>query len=310
MAEEKKIYVIGAGLIGASWTAIFVFHGWSVHVVDPAPDADRKVRDAVSAALTALRLISPDSKNAIGDITVSSDLPADMSDAAWVQENGPEDINWKRRILADIDQRTAPDVVIASSTSSLMASDMQVDCRRPERVLVAHPFNPPHLIPLVEIVPGARTAAWAVDAAVDFCHRLGKKPIRVKKEVPGHIANRLTSAVCREAVHMVAEGIADVADIDTAMAYGPGLRWAIMGPYMTYHLGGGEGGIAHYLEHLGASQEERWKHLGSTPLTEEVRQRIIEGVYQEAGERTLPELVAERDRCLIDLLKILATNRD
>ena len=310
MVVKKRIYVIGGGLIGASWTAVFVFHGWSVHVVDPAPDTEEKLRIAVSDALTALRTVNPNIKRTLGEITVSAELPVDMEDAAWVQENGPENIDWKRRALADIDRLTPPDVVIASSTSSLMASDMQVDCRHAERVLVAHPFNPPHLIPLVEVVPGLKTASWAVDAAIDFFNGLGKKPVRVKKEVSGHIANRLASAVYREAVHMVAEGIADVEDIDTAMAYGPGLRWAIMGPHMTYHLGGGEGGITHYLEHLGPSQEERWKHLGSTPLSDDVRQKIIAGVLKEAGDRTLPELVADRDRSLINLLKVLTTDRE
>ena len=310
MAKDNKIYVIGGGLIGASWTAIFIFHGWSVHVVDPNPDINEQLHNTVNDAVMALRQIHPAITGDLGDITFSTEMPVDMNDAAWVQENGPENIAWKRHILADIDQRTPGDVIIASSTSSLMASDMQVDCQRPERVLVAHPFNPPHLIPLVEVVGGARTASWAIDAAVDFYRRLGKAPVRVKKEVPGHIANRLASAVYREAVHMVAEGIADVGDVDAAMAYGPGLRWAIMGPHMTYHLGGGEGGIAHYLEHLGDSQEERWKHLGNTPLSEDVRQKIIEGVLQEAGKRTIPELSAERDRCLVELLKVLAANRD
>jgi len=307
--KNQKIYVIGGGLIGASWTATFIFHGWSVHVVDPAPDALEKLRPVVSQALIALRVVSPEVTTELGEITVSPELPEQMNDAAWVQENGPEDITKKRAMLADMDRRTPPEVVIASSTSSLLASDMQVDCEGAERVLVAHPFNPPHLIPLVEIVPGAKTAPWAVDAAMAFYTRLGKKPVRVKKEVPGHLANRLASAVYREAAHIVAEGIADVADIDAAMAYGPGLRWAIMGPHMTYHLGGGEGGIAHYLEHLGDSQEERWKHLGNTPLSEDVRQKIIAGVLAEAGGRTLNELVAERDTCLVELLKVLATNR-
>ena len=309
MVKDQKIYVIGGGLIGASWTAVFTFHGWPVHVVDPAPDALEKLHPAISRSLVALRAVNPEITTGLGEMTVSPELPDDMADAAWVQENGPENLAWKRAVLADIDRRTPPDVVIASSTSSLLASDMQVDCAHPQRVLVAHPFNPPHLIPLVEIVPGAKTASWAVDTAMEFYSRLGKKPVRVKKEVPGHIANRLASAVYREATHMVAEGIADVADIDAAMAYGPGLRWAIMGPHMTYHLGGGEGGIAHYLEHLGDSQEERWKHLGSTPLSEDVRQKIIAGVLDEAGGRTLNELVAERDICLVELLKVLATNR-
>ena len=309
MVRDQKVYVIGAGLIGASWTAIFIFHGWSVHVVDPAQDALEKLQPAVSQALLALRAVTPKAPADLGEITVSPELPDQMTDAAWVQENGPEDLAWKRAVLADIDRRTPSNVVIASSTSSLLASDMQIDCERAERVLVAHPFNPPHLIPLVEVVPGAKTASWAVDAAMEFYARLGKKPVRVKKEVPGHLANRLASAVYREAVHMVGEGIADVADIDAAMAYGPGLRWAIMGPHMTYHLGGGEGGIAQYLEHLGDSQEERWKHLGNTPLSQDVRQKIIAGVLEEAGGRTLNDLAAERDICLVELLKVFASNR-
>ncbi|WP_448206957.1 3-hydroxyacyl-CoA dehydrogenase NAD-binding domain-containing protein [Azospirillum sp. sgz302134] len=223
-----------------------------------------------------------------------------------MQENAPEDEGLKRRLLADIDARVPPDVIVASSTSALLRSAIVADCRRPGRHVVAHPFNPPHLLPLVEIV-GADGGAdgGVIERAVAFYRSLGRRPVVLNREMAGHIANRLSSALYREAVHLVEQGVASVADIDAAISHGPGLRWAIMGPHMTYHLGGGDGGIAHYLAHLGPSQLRRWATLGNPGLGPEVQARIVDGVAEEAAGRSVEELEAERDRALMDLLRVL-----
>ena len=208
-------------------------------------------------------------------------------------------------MLAQLDLLLDPRVVIASSTSALLRSQIVADCsRRPERVIVGHPFNPPHLLPLVELV-GHSPESPAVRWAVDFYTQLGKRPIVVRKEVIGHIANRLNAAIYREAVSLVEQGIASVEDIDAAMTAGPGLRWAVMGPHLLYHLGGGPGGIAHYLEHLGPSQLKRWSELKTPALTDALKRAVIEGVADEAAGRSVPELEAERDAALVALLEAL-----
>ena len=196
--------------------------------------------------------------------------------------------------------------MISSSSTALPVSEFQGGAAHAERVVLGHPFNPPHLMPLVEVGGGEKTAEWAVDRAMAFYETTGKMPVRLRAEIPGHLANRLQAAVYREAVHLVAEGYATVADIDKAMAGGPGLRWAFMGPHMTYHLGGGAGGIAHYFDILGASQERRWAALGDPKLTDAVKQKIIDGVAEEAAGRTIDELAAARDETLLNLLKALA----
>ncbi len=199
--------------------------------------------------------------------------------------------------------------MIASSTSGFTVSDMQARMRHPERLVVGHPFNPPHLIPLVEVVGGGRTSEAAVDWAMAFYQAIGKHPIRILKETPGHLANRLQAALWREAVHLIAEGVASVADVDAAIAFGPGLRWAIMGPTLTFHLGGGTGGMTHFLDHFGGFMETRWRELGNPRLTPELARQLIDGVAAEAGGRSVDELAAERDACLIDILAVLAKHR-
>jgi 3-hydroxyacyl-CoA dehydrogenase len=292
-----QIAVVGAGMIGASWAALAMAHGLNVAAYDPSPDAETKFRAYVNRAraqLDELGLVTT------GQFEVAKDLADALSGAQFVQENGPENETVKRALLRDIDALAAPDAIIASSTSALVRSAIVADCATPERVIVAHPFNPPHLVPLVEIV-GAD--ADVVARACAFYRSLGRRPVVLNREMPGHIANRLASALYREAVHLVAEGVASVAEIDAALCNGPGLRWALMGPHMTYHLGGGEGGIAGYLAHLGPSQERRWASLGSPALDEDVKRAIVEGVAEEAAGRSIAQLEARRDEGLLALLK-------
>lgn len=302
--EVKTVAVLGAaGTVGASWTAMYLHHGFDVIAQDPSPALAERLHDFVDRATPALqRLHTTTTQRGELKLTAAMD---DLAPAQFVQENVPENEALKRQVLAQLDLLLDPSVVVASSTSALLRSQIVADCsRRPERIIVAHPFNPPHLLPLVELV-GHSPESPAVRWAVDFYRQLGKRPIVVRKEVIGHIANRLNSAIYREAVSLVEQGIASVEDIDAAMTTGPGLRWAVMGPHLLYHLGGGPGGIAHYLEHLGPSQLKRWSELKTPALTDALKRAMIEGVADEAAGRSVPELEAERDAALIALLEAL-----
>jgi len=305
-STTETVAIIGAGTIGASWTAYFLAQGCGVRVWDPAAGFAARTDAFVARVWPILEQLDV-AAGAAPDRVVYCDTLADaLSGATFVQESGPEDAAVKTELIADIDRHLPAEVVISSSSTALLVSEFQGAAAHPERVVLGHPFNPPHLMPLVEVGGGEKTAEWAVDRAMAFYEATGKMPVRLRAEIPGHLANRLQAAVYREAVHLVAEGYATVADIDKAMAGGPGLRWAFMGPHMTYHLGGGAGGIAHYFDILGASQERRWAALGDPKLTEDVKQKIIAGVAEEAAGRTIDELAAVRDGTLLNLLKALA----
>ena len=300
------VAIIGAGTIGASWTAYFLAQGCGVRVWDPAYGFAERTDAFVARVWPILEQLGVAADMA-PDRAVYCDTWAEaLSGATFVQESGPEDAAVKTELIADIDRHLPAEIVISSSSTALPVSEFQGAAAHPERVVLGHPFNPPHLMPLVEVGGGEKTAEWAVDRAMAFYEATGKMPVRLRAEIPGHLANRLQAAVYREAVHLVAEGYATVADIDKAMAGGPGLRWAFMGPHMTYHLGGGAGGIAHYFDILGASQERRWAALGDPKLTDDVKQKIIAGVAEEAAGRTIDELAAARDETLLNLLKALA----
>jgi carnitine 3-dehydrogenase len=293
----KRVAVIGCGTVGASWAALFLGHGLDVTAYDPSPGAEERLQSFVGHALDQLAELGTREK---GELRFSGDLTDVLGAADFVQENVPEDEALKRRMLADIDALAAEGVIVASSTSALLRSSIVAECKTPHRFIVAHPFNPPHLIPLVELV-GEDEAI--VQQAAEFYRTIGRRPVILKREMPGHIANRLSSALYREAVYLVEQGVASVADIDAALCNGPGLRWAVMGPHMTYHLGGGPGGIEHYLAHLGPSQVRRWASLGNPTLSPEVQKQIVEGVAEEAGDRSIQELEERRDRALLEILK-------
>ncbi len=302
----ESVAVIGAGTIGASWTSYFLAQGCDVRVWDPADGFAERTQAFVVRVWPILEQLGLAADAASDRATYCESLADALAGASFVQESGPEDAAVKTELIAEIDKHLPAQLVISSSSTALPVSEFQGAAAHPERVVLGHPFNPPHLMPLVEVGGGKKTADWAVDRAMAFYEAIGKSPVRLRAEIPGHLANRLQAAVYREAVHLVAEGYATVADIDRAMAGGPGLRWAFMGPHMTYHLGGGSGGIAHYFDILGASQERRWAALGDPDLTDEVKQKIIAGVEQEAAGRTIDELAAARDETLLNLLKALA----
>ena len=307
MAGDRisRVAAIGTGTIGASWTAVFLARGLTVAASDPSPAAETFLHTFVDAAWPSLARLSPlPAKPPWAALTFHTEPEAALAGAEFVQESAPEREELKRALLARLDAVLAPEIVIASSSSGLLMSRLQNDCRHPERCVIGHPFNPPHLVPLVEVVGGEKTGSAAIERALAFYSAIGKQPIHVKREVPGHVANRLQAALWREALHLVAEGIANVADVDTAISAGPGLRWALMGPHLTFHLAGGVGGIDHFLDQFAAPMANWWESLGNPTLTAELKERLSTGISAEVAGRGIAELAAWRDRFLVDLLAL------
>jgi 3-hydroxyacyl-CoA dehydrogenase len=303
--QIKRVAVIGTGVIGASWTALFLAKGLDVVATDVAPDAEQRLMQYLDAAWPALETLGLAPGASRSRLTFTHDLAEAVKGADFVQENGPERIDFKRTLYAQLDTLLPAGVPIASSSSGLTMSEIQAACKaHPERCVIGHPFNPPHLVPLVEIVSGVKTSEETVSKVTAFYTALGKRTIRLHKEVPGHVANRLQAALWREVVHLVSEGVVSVADADTAVCWGPGLRWGLMGPTLLFHLGGGEGGIEHFLDQFTGPMTAWWKVLGTPELTPEVRKTIIEGALTEASRESVDELAAERDRLLLGLLKL------
>lgn len=300
-----RIAVIGTGTIGASWAALFLARGHAVAGSDPAPGAEAFARRFIANAwptLATLGMVAPGASAERFSFHGSAGEAA--AGAAFVQENGPEREEPKIALFEEIGAAAPPDTVIASSSSGLLISRISKKCRNPERCVIGHPFNPPHLIPLVEVVGGETTSARAIDRAMDFYRAAGKHPIHIRKEVSGHVANRLQAALWREAVHLVAEGVVSVSDADAAIAHGPGLRWALMGPHLTFHLAGGEGGMTNFMAHLAPAVWSWMDDLGAPRLTPELKKTIVDGVAEEAGVRSIADLQAWRDRKLIEILKV------
>jgi carnitine 3-dehydrogenase len=306
----RTVACIGAGVIGGGWVAHFLARGFRVLAWDPAPDAAEKLTRLVGNAWPALTELGLADGADQANLTVVPTLVEAVADAGFVQESAPEDLDLKRRLLAEIDAATPAGVVIASSTSGYSMSEMQVDAATPERLVVGHPFNPPYLIPLVEVVGGRLTEAWATSWAADFYRHVGKSVIVMDNELPGFIANRLQEALWREALHMVANGEATVEQIDTAITDGPGLRWPAQGPLLTFHLAGGEGGMAHMLDHFGPSLKSPWTRLEAPELTPKLRDAMVDGCEAEAAGRSIAELVAERDRAIIAVQRAVAQARN
>src|SRR5580692_3374623 len=301
--EIRNVAIVGTGVIGASWAALYLARGLDVVATDPAPNAEANLRRYIDAAwkdLTALGIFPNGSRDHLRFIL---DLKQAVAGADLVQENGPERKDFKVKLFADMDAAAPADAIIASSSSGLTMSVMQSACKHPERCVIGHPFNPPHVIPLVEVVAGAKTSPATVDQAISFYQSIGKKPIRLRKEVVGHVANRLQAALYREVVYLIEQGVLDVADSDVAVCWGPGLRWGVMGPNLLFHLAGGQAGIRHFMEHLSGPVATWWKDLGTiTEFSPQAKQAIIDGVLKQANGRSIAELERERDGMLLELL--------
>ncbi|ASQ96442.1 3-hydroxyacyl-CoA dehydrogenase NAD-binding domain-containing protein [Streptomyces sp. 11-1-2] len=305
--EVRRVACVGAGVIGGGWVAHFLARGYDVTAWDPAPDAEEKLRRLVDAAWPALTQIGLADGASPDRLTVTATVEEAVADAQFVQESAPEKLELKRSLLAQLDAAAPPGVVIASSTSGYPMTDMQTEAADPGRLVVGHPFNPPYLIPLVEVVGGEKTDAAAVEWASRFYKVAGKSVITMERELPGFIANRLQEALWREALHMVANGEATVKEIDDSITEGPGLRWAFMGPCLTFALAGGEGGMGHMLDHFGPSLKSPWTRLEAPELDDTLRAAMVDGCDEAAGSRTIAQLVAERDQGVIDVLR--ATGR-
>jgi len=306
----SKVGVIGAGTIGASWAAWFLSRGMRVTISDPDPAREAYVRRMVETAWPTLARLGMATNASADSWSFTTDAKEAVREAEFVQENAPERAEIKRALYAEIEPVLPAGTILASSSSGLMMSGLQDGLRTPERFVIGHPFNPPHLIPLVEVVGGEKTSATTTQWCMDFYRHIGKEPILLRKEAVGHLANRLQAALWREAISAVASGLASVEDVDRAVAYGPGLRWAIMGPTLTFHLGGGDGGLPHMLNQFRPSFETWWKTMVTPELTDDLCQNLIDGVMEETKGRSIQELEAERNALLVAIQEVIARQRD
>ena len=300
----KKIAIVGTGVIGASWAAQYLARGFEVVATDPAPNAEANLRKYVDEAWADLTNIGL-SKGASRDrLSFTTNMKEALSQADLVQENGPERPDFKMKLYAEMDEVTPVDSLLASSSSGITPSVIQSKCKHPERVLIGHPFNPPHIIPLVEVVGGSKTSPDAIQQAMTFYTSIGKKAIHLRKELPGHVANRLQAALYREMLYLIEQGVLSVEDADAAVCYGPGPRWGVMGQSLQWHVGGGAGGIKHFMEHLMDPLQGMMKALGTPNITPELKQTVIDGVAREAGGRSVEQLAQDENRVIVGLLKL------
>ena len=303
----RRIAIVGTGVIGASWAAQYLARGFDVVATDPAPNAEANLRKYVDEAWGQLEAIGLSPGAARDRLTFTPDMKAALAQADFVQENAPERPEFKIKLFADMEATLPIDSIIASSSSGITPSVMQSKCKHPERVLVGHPFNPPHIIPLVEVVGGAKTAPEAIKQAMAFYASIGKKPIQLRKELPGHVANRLQAALYREMLYLIEQGVLSVDDTDVAVSYGPGLRWGVMGQSLQWHLGGGVGGIKHFMDHLMEPLAGMMKVLGTPNITPHLKQTIIDGVLREAAGRSVAQLAKKENEVIIGLLRLRAS---
>jgi 3-hydroxyacyl-CoA dehydrogenase len=304
--DINRVAIVGTGLIGSSWAACFLAHGLDVVATDPAPGAEDKVRQYVEAAWAALTKFGLAPGASISRLRFESNLKEALAGVDMVQENAPEREPLKIKLFTEIDSILPPPALLVSSTSGIPMSRIQSECRHPERCVTGHPFNPPHLIPLVEVVGGAKTSAETIERAMRFYTTMGKRPLHVRKEVVGHVANRLSMALYREVAYLIDQDVVSVADADAAVCMGPGLRWALMGPNLIFHLGGGPDGMRHYFEQFAGPIAAYWADLGSPELGPELQKKIVDGVLEEVDGRSFEALSQERDNLIMGLLELLS----
>ena len=301
----RRVAIIGTGVIGASWICAVSRQGIASRRDRHRAERGSRAGKFVETAWPALKRLGLSPGASQSNLKFTAEVAQAVAGADLVQENGPERIDFKQKLYGQLDKLLPPDVIIASSSSGLKMSDIQLGAEsHPERCVIAHPFNPPHLIPLVEIVGGAKTSEETIRRAAEFYTSIGQRTVRLNKEMPGHVANSLQAALAREVYYLVAEGVVSAADVDTALSWGPGLRWGIMGNMMLNHLGGGPGGIEHFFQQFSGPMTAWWKTLGSPVLTPEVQKKLVDSVHAEVGSRTIEELEAERDEILLGLIEL------
>ena len=308
MAEKtyEQIALIGAGVIGSGWATRCLAKGLRVVLTDPSPDARAQVDQTIENAWPVLEDAGLAGQGDRTKFRFVETIQEAVEGADFIQENVPEREHIKIEVLEAIDRYAAEDVVIASSSSGLLPSRLQAGCRDPDRVVIGHPFAPVYLLPLVEIVGGEKTSPEMIRRAGSFYRHVGMRPLHVRREIEAYIADRLQESLYREALHLINDGVATVPEIDAAVTGGPGLRWAFMGTFMAWHLGGGPGGMRHTIEQFGPALELPWSHMKAPQLTDELKNKIIEGCETESGDRQFTELERRRDLCLAGIQKVLS----
>ena len=301
----RTLGVIGTGVIGAGWAARALAHGLDVVAWDPAPGWQQRLATAVENAWPALQNVGLHEGAGVERLHCAESLDAACRTAGFIQESAPERLELKQSLHEQIDAQAPPEVLVASSTSGLLPSDLQSRCRHPERLLVGHPFNPVYLLPLVEVLGGERTSAQSIDSAVAFYRDLGMYPLRVRTEIEGFLSDRLQEALWRELLHLVNDGVATTDELDAAIVYGPGLRWAFMGACLTFHLAGGDAGMEDFMKQFGPALKLPWTRLEAPELSDELIARMAEGTRRQADGRTVKELERLRDDCLVAIMQAL-----
>ena len=306
----KTVGILGAGTIGSSWATFFATKGMKVRVHDVDRTVEEKGVIKAHANLDALVEYGLVGKEQLvtlkGNIVSSGSMSALVDGADYIQESAAENYEVKAKVFSEMDRLSAPETILASSSSGLLMSVIQESAKRPERCIIAHPFNPPHLVPLVELVPGKKTASAIVERIKKFFEGLGKIPVVLKKEIPGHIANRLAAAIWREAMDLVLTGAATVEDVDKALCAGPGIRYALMGQHMIYHLGGGEGGYGYFIDHIGKAFGAYWREMATwSEISEDSKQILVKGVMEAMHGRDAAEIARWRDEKIVGLLKVI-----
>jgi 3-hydroxyacyl-CoA dehydrogenase len=302
----RNVAIVGTGLIGASWAAQFLASGFDVVATDPAPNAEANLRKGVDEAWELLTVIGLAPGASRDRLSFTADMKEALSKADFVQESVPEKPLLKSRVFAQMDEAARPETILASSASGITMNVIQSNCKHPERCVIGHPFNPPHVIPLVEVVGGAKTSEAVIERAMAFYASIGKKPIWLRKALPGHVGNRLQLALYREVLYLIQQGVLSVEDADIAVSYGPGLRWGVMGPSLQWHLGGGPGGIHHFVEHFMDGFIGQMKKLEMPDVTPELLQTVIDGVLKEANGQTVEQLAQAENKVVLELLALRA----
>jgi len=305
MSEVKTLGLAGAGVIGAGWAARALYHDLKVVVFDPSPHTQKTLQKSVLTAWPSLTALNGEKKYPAANLSFTSDLKKMAQASDWIQESAPEREGLKISLFADIDQYADPQTIIASSSSGFLPTSLQSKCTHPERIVIAHPFNPVYLLPLVEIVPGKKTSFATVERAEQFYKSIGMHPLILKNEIEGYVCDRLQEALWREALHIVNRDAGTTADVDDAIIYSAGLRWAFMGPFMTFHLAGGQGGMAHFLSQFDPELELPWTDLGFPKWSDELEQKLISGCETQAKGKNYQQWQEKRNAVLVDIIKVL-----
>ena len=300
-----QIAIIGTGVIGTGWCARLIANGHKVKAWDPAKNFGDRLQSEMKRLWPILKKSGMTEGSSILNLSICTTLAEACVEADLIQESVPEDIEIKKTIHHEIDSVSKENALIVSSSSGLLPSEIQSDLSHPERFVIGHPFNPVYILPLVEVVGGSKTSTKTIKDVKDFYKSMGMYPLEVRKEIEGYLSDRLQEAQWREILHLVKDGVANTQELDDAIIYGPGLRWAMMGTCLTFHLAGGDAGMRHMLEQFGPALKLPWTKLEAPELTEDLIERLVEGTQLQAGDKTIDELGELRDSCLIEIIQAL-----